>query len=264
MQTLKILYNKKIYHITDDENNVTVKDFLLANTTNISVKTFQDIDKYIVLVNGQITDIHNNKTLKNVFECMKTQFIIIELNVRMKGGGIFEMFESIIAIGKVFTFLGDIILWFFKFVGWLFLFIIWLIKYIFKDLIGDFIYSIKMICFSILRLPLDLFMALATMGTNTIGDWILGFWGWDQSNLTPNDRNSKYFTDMNRSKGKKCYLTNNGTVPFSILLGTVLCPPIGVFMDLGATGWFIIFICTLLTLVFYIPGLVYALMIIYS
>jgi uncharacterized membrane protein YqaE (UPF0057 family) len=181
---------------------------------------------------------------------------------------IFKVFDPIIspivAIGNVFKFLIQIVFWLIKFVGWLIMFSAWLIKYIFKDLIGDFLFSIKMICISILRLPLDLFMALATMGTNTIGDWILGFWGWDQSNLTPNDRESKYFSEMNRSKGKKCYLTNNGTVPFSILLGTVLCPPIGVFMDLGATGWFNIFICTLLTLVFYIPGLVYALMIIYS
>jgi uncharacterized membrane protein YqaE (UPF0057 family) len=181
---------------------------------------------------------------------------------------IFSAFEPIfgpvIAIGNVFKFIIQVIFWFIKFIGWLILFSIWLLNYIFTDLIGDFLFSIKMICISILRIPLDLFMTLATMGTNTIGDWILGFWGWDQSNLTPNDRSSKYFSEMNRAKGKKCYLTNNGTVPFSILLGTVLCPPIGVFMDLGATGWFNIFICTLLTLVFYIPGLVYALMIIYS
>ena len=260
MELLKILYNKKIYSITENENKITLKNFFLANTKNISENTI-DYD-YMFLVNGKLTD--PNKTIKNVFENAKSQFITIELDGRIKGGGIFEMFESIIAIGKVFLFFGDLIVWFFKFIGWLFLFIVWLFKYIFTELIGDFLFSIKMICISILRIPLDLFMTLATMGTNTIGDWILGFWGWDQSNLTPNDRSSKYFSEMNRAKGKKCYLTNNGTVPFSILLGTVLCPPIGVFMDLGATGWFNIFICTLLTLVFYIPGLVYALMIIYS
>ena len=65
-------------------------------------------------------------------------------------------------------------------------------------------------------------------------------------------------------KRNKCYLTNNGKVPFSILLGTILCPPLGVFMDLGATGWLNIVLCVILTFMFYIPGLLYALFIIYS
>ena len=73
-----------------------------------------------------------------------------------------------------------------------------------------------------------------------------------------------YFRKINRSKGKKCYLTNTNTVPFSVILGTILCPPIGVFMDMGITGWLNILICILLTLLFYIPGLVYALLVIYA
>ena len=91
-----------------------------------------------------------------------------------------------------------------------------------------------------------------------------GFWGWDQSSLTSNDMNSNYFKNINRTSGKKCYLTNSNTVPFSVILGTILCPPIGVFMDMGLTGWLNILICILLTLLFYIPGLVYALLIVYS
>jgi uncharacterized membrane protein YqaE (UPF0057 family) len=99
---------------------------------------------------------------------------------------------------------------------------------------------------------------------NSIGGWFTTIWGWDQSNLTYNDKNSNYFKGIDRVKGKKCYLTSNNTVPFSIILGTIICPPLGVFMDLGATGWFNILICTLLTLMFYVPGLVYALLVIYS
>ncbi len=76
--------------------------------------------------------------------------------------------------------------------------------------------------------------------------------------------NSNYFKGINRKKGKKCYLTNDNTVPFSILLGTILCPPIGVFMNLGITGWFNILICGILTLLYYIPGLFYALLVIYA
>jgi len=38
----------------------------------------------------------------------------------------------------------------------------------------------------------------------------------------------------------------------------------GVFMDMGTSGWLNIIICALLTLCFYLPGLCYALLIIYS
>ena len=107
-------------------------------------------------------------------------------------------------------------------------------------------------------------MGLLALSINTIGGWMQGFWGWDQSSLTANDMNSNYFKNINRTSGKKCYLTSSNTVPFSIILGTILCPPIGVFMDLGLTGWMNILICALLTLLFYIPGLIYALLIIYS
>ena len=53
-------------------------------------------------------------------------------------------------------------------------------------------------------------------------------------------------------------------MPFSVLLGTIVCPPLGVFMEYGFTGWFNILICLALTLLFYFPGLFYALLIIYS
>ena len=106
--------------------------------------------------------------------------------------------------------------------------------------------------------------SLFSLSVNTIGGWMQGFWGWDQSSLTQTDKESNYFRKQNRNKGKKCYLTNTNTIPFSVVLGTILCPPIGVFMDMGISGWLNILICVLLTLLFYIPGLVYALLIIYS
>ena len=110
----------------------------------------------------------------------------------------------------------------------------------------------------------NVFLGLMAFVINGVGGWMQGFWGWDQSSLTKKDINSNYFKGIDRKKGKKCYLTNNNTVPFSILLGTILCPPIGVFMNLGITGWFNILICGLLTLLYYIPGLFYALLVIYA
>ena len=172
----------------------------------------------------------------------------------------------ILSIGKVFIFLLQLIVWFAKFILWFVFFVIW----IFSDLlnpvkiISDFWNSMLLIIITIISTIFNTLMALIAFIINGLSGWMQGFWGWDQSNLTKNDINSNYFKSINRKKGKKCYLTNTNTVPFSILLGTILCPPIGVFMNLGITGWFNILICILLTLLFYIPGLFYALLIIYA
>lgn len=176
------------------------------------------------------------------------------------------IFSPITAIGNVFKFLIQLLVWLGKFIYWFIFFIGWLFSDLLNPvkLISDFWGSIILIIVTIFSTIMNVLMGITAFITNTVGGWMQGFWGWDQSNLTYNDKNSKYFKDIDRVKGKKCYLTNNNTVPFSIILGTILCPPIGVFMDMGLTGWFNIFICALLTLLFYLPGLFYALLIIYS
>ncbi len=174
--------------------------------------------------------------------------------------------SPIIMIGEVFVMLINFVIWLVKFTIWFIQFIIWL----FTDLLNplnfcrDFFNTIIVIVYALFSSVFNIILGLMAVSVNTVGGWMQGFWGWDQSSLTKSDRESNYFSKMNRSKGKKCYLTNTNTVPFSIILGTILCPPIGVFMDMGLTGWLNILICILLTLLFYIPGLVYALLIIYS
>jgi uncharacterized membrane protein YqaE (UPF0057 family) len=133
-----------------------------------------------------------------------------------------------------------------------------------KKLLFDFWNSIVLILVTIVNVVIGVVIGFVSFTVNQVGQWMQSIWGWDQSSLTKADKESKYFKGIDMNKGKKCYLTNNGKVPFSILLGTVLCPPIGVFMDLGITGWMNILICALLTLAFYIPGLFYALLVIYS
>jgi len=176
------------------------------------------------------------------------------------------IFKPIGAIGNVFIFLLQLIIWLIKFIYWFLFFIAWLFSDLLNPvkLISDFWNSIVLIIVTIFSTVMNVFMGIAAVIINSVGGWMQGFWGWDQSGLTKNDKNSNYFKGIDRVKGKKCYLTNNNTVPFSILLGTILCPPIGVFMDLGLTGWFNIFICTILTVLFYVPGLFYALLVIYS
>ena len=170
------------------------------------------------------------------------------------------------AIGDVFLFIIQFIFWIIYFIIWFVFFIIWVFSDLLNPakLITDFWASIILIVATLFSTVMNLIMGIGALLTNSIGSWITGVWGWDQSNITKNDANSNYFQKFNTKKSKKCYLTNDNKVPFSIILGTILCPPIGVFMDLGITGWFNIFVCALLTLLFYLPGLFYALLVIYS
>ncbi len=54
-----------------------------------------------------------------------------------------------------------------------------------------------------------------------------------------------------------------GKFPISIIITTIFLPPLGLFMELGFKGWLNIAICALLTLFYYFPGLIYALIILY-
>jgi uncharacterized membrane protein YqaE (UPF0057 family) len=180
------------------------------------------------------------------------------------------MFEPIMtpimAIGDFFILLYKII----KFLGLFLFWSIFFIKWLLTDLLNpahfvmDFVESVKLIIVALFSSVLNILLAFLALSVDTVGSFTQSLWGWDQSTLSQDDRESNYFKNVNKNNNKKCYLTNTNTVPFSIILGTVLCPPIGVFMDLGITGWFNILICILLTFLFYIPGLIYALIIIYS
>lgn len=52
-------------------------------------------------------------------------------------------------------------------------------------------------------------------------------------------------------------------ISLSVILLTVLLPPLGLFMELGLKNWINIALCALLTAFYYFPGLIYALIIIY-
>ena len=233
-----------------------------------------DIDDYFIIYNGKLLKknkdilnfINNNQNIKNI-NINNLKFNNIEIIARQRGGGgLLDIFTSIIKIGDLFVMLGRGIEWLIKFTVWFLQFIMWL----FIDLLNpltlatEFFKSLMVIVIAILRLPFDLLIAFFAIFINTIGGWMQGFWGWDQSGLTKSDKESNYFKGINRNKGTKYYLTNSNTVPFSVILGTILCPPMGVFMEMGTSGWINIIICALLTLAFYVPGLFYALLIIYS
>lgn len=254
--------NKIYISLTNDINNYnyTILEFIKKNTSPDNIKNG---DSNIVLINNHYIAHYNDK-LNNIINKLQCKYISIEFMPTLKGGGIVDIFKSILEIGKVFMFLIDLILWFVKFIIWLVQFLIWFFKFLLIDLTMDFTNSMLLILVTIFKLPFDLIGSMMAFITNTIGGWMTTFWGWDESNLTKNDKNSNYFRGIDRGKGRKCFLTNTNKVPFSILLCCILCPPLSVWMTLGFTGWFPILISCILTMCFYLPGLLYSLLVIYA
>jgi uncharacterized membrane protein YqaE (UPF0057 family) len=270
---LVIKYNEKtINKLINSDYKKTINEICcdaFPSSSELSPLVFYILNGHLVSPNMILADIAEPDTI-NTLECYVRVRGGFELEDIPIIGQVFQLFgpliNPVVGMGNVFVFLIQLIVWFGKFIYWLIMFLIWAFSDLFNPikLIADFWNSIVLILVTLMNTAFGVIMGLAAFVVNQVGQWMQGFWGWDQSNLTKRDKKSKYFRSIDTKKGKKCYLTNNNRVPFSILLGTILCPPLGVFMDMGLTGWMNIFICALLTLVFYIPGLFYALLVIYS
>ena len=82
--------------------------------------------------------------------------------------------------------------------------------------------------------------------------------GWD---IKMEDKNG----DLVESTSKtKCYKPNEGKLPNTVIMSTVLLPPLGIFMRFGLQRWIEILICSALTMLYYIPGVSYAFFLLYS
>jgi uncharacterized membrane protein YqaE (UPF0057 family) len=275
-----INFTNKQYNIFINDKNYIIDRFDIINIKNI--KSINEL--IIYLQNNEKNTKNENLTLfKNYFILFNNKLISNDTNLytlfnenekhynfklieKQNGGGIIASFISIIKIGEAFIQIGKFIEWFLKFILWFVRFMIWFFIDFLNpiNLIGDFYNSIVLITITLCSIPIQLVVGSFKICTNIIGGWMQGFWGWDMSSLTKADKDSIYFKSFNRTAGQKIYYTQQNTIPFSIILGTILCPPMGVFMDLGISGWLNIIICALLTLLFYLPGLCYALLIIYS
>jgi uncharacterized membrane protein YqaE (UPF0057 family) len=271
----------KLY-FTDDLKQIDLAKTKTTNTYPISVyQIISILQKHYNIPSDTFFLVFNGKILLN-WQYIYPYHVVEHFNTvdvipRMKGGGFLDMilspieviFKPMIApfiiIGQVFEFLIQIIIYIIKFFAWLIKFVIWL----FVDFLNptnfsrDFFQGFIMIIYLIFSTVINLLYSILAVSVNAVGSTFSStFWGWDQSNITAVDKQSDYFK-KNTCKNKKCYLTEKNTIPFSVIFGTILCPPLGVFMEYGITGWLNILICMLLTLCFYLPGLSYALLVIY-
>ena len=144
--------------------------------------------------------------------------------------------EFLMLLVKIIFWIFDVIVWFFKdFLNPM----VWI-----EDVIMGVFVGLQIMVASIM----DACVALVREIVNRIlGPMANGIWG------------DEY---INKDKAK-CYKMPDCSVPYPVLLGTIILPPLGVFMELGLKGWLNILICALLTLAYYVPGLVYALILLY-
>jgi uncharacterized membrane protein YqaE (UPF0057 family) len=169
---------------------------------------------------------------------------------------------------KLVLFIPKLILWVVALILWLIKAAFFLFVYATKLIVNDGITGlVRFIVLDLFMAPFSLIFTFLKMFINWLGrNTVQAMWGADnvpepgEEDLEPSD---KIINGAGCGEGQKCYKTEEGTIPFSVIITTVLCPPVGVFMEYGITGWFNILICALLTLVFYFPGLIYALILLY-
>ena len=230
-------------------------------------------------------------------ELLTTACRIVNVQPRIRGGGAANAFfkvvlsgitaifnpiiKPLIAIANAFLMLIKAIAyvimlfyWFLKFLGWIF-------TEVLPSIPTDIFGLVRFLAAMLIDAVVGTFMYYFRKLFNSAGSTVIGaaLTGWDNNpDETPQqaNENASKFEDSKKKigedtntgnqqecEGRKCYRTEAGTVPWTVILATVLFPPAGVFMELGLTGWLQILVCLLLTFMFYFPGLIYALILLY-
>ena len=172
--------------------------------------------------------------------------------------GMKEGFNSLKDIGRSLKSIGNMFVALGKILGWLFKFIIYILGEVlnpfnlFKDLYSGFVALPRVI----INVCVRLITSFAKYMVNNIFNPIINnIFGWNI-----NHKNK----DKDNDKNKKCYKTEEGKIPLSVIVSTIILPPLGVFMRFGLVKWIDIFVAGALSMVYYFPGLIYALVLIYT
>lgn len=267
----KKILHKLPHHIQNTElfrNWVTEKIIdITPPIGNIATHAASRLQKDLIIrANGHtitdklVNEWHNSELTIN-------EFINVEWQPRGKGGFIMDVINAIVAIFRFMLFIPKFLIWIGSLIIWMFKVLIYLISVTFTVLSKDGIIGlIKFIVNEIVLMPFKVFGYIIKNIINILGkQTVYGIWGADNARNSdlgrpPSDQ-LESSTDCDGQR--KCYINPDGSVPFPVVIITVLCPPVGVFMEYGIIGWLKILVCFILTLLFYFPGLIYALMLLY-
>ena len=214
---------------------------------------------------GHVCMSHNGKPLTPGMitkELFTGKINHIEWFTRVKGGFITDIIKFVVNLARMALFIPKFLIWLGGLVVWIiratFFLIVTAVNYLQKDGITGLV---KFLTFEIIMAPITLVMTGLRTFFNWVGRNSIQALSAPHNVPEPGEPSDKVLTSC--SAGQKCYKTAEGTIPFSVIIATILCPPVGVFMEYGLTGWFNVLITALLTLVFYFPGLIYALILLY-
>ncbi len=225
-------------------------------------------DKEFCKYHGQDIIININGKLcydtESIINACKPGINTLQWFTRQRGGIFMEIINFFTGLLKLVLFIPKLIMWVAALILWMIKACFFIFIYATKVLSADGIFGlIKFIAFDILLAPFNVIINLAKIFFNWIGrNTIQAVWGADNV-PEPGEPSDRIIPIDKCDPGNKCYKTAAGTIPFSVIIATILCPPVGVFMEYGLSGWINILICALLTLVFYFPGLIYALILLY-
>jgi uncharacterized membrane protein YqaE (UPF0057 family) len=188
----------------------------------------------------------------------------------------FALLEAVQWIGQILPSIGNFIIWLVNaFLDLLVMFTIWLNP---VSLVRSVVRTMVFFCKMILLMIIDIFIQVYRIVLEQIlSAFRGGMWGIPHepkhhlkhvgAGLISEDEGGYYHhhehdnnINYHKYRNMRCYktMTSNG---YLNIIGTIICPPLGVFMSFGLSGFFKILICAALTLFYYVPGLVYALLI---
>ena len=161
-----------------------------------------------------------------------------------------EIVSAVVAIGKFFIGLGDFFLWAGDFIKFLIVDVLNPVN-LWND-ITDLSIP-KTIVSIIVQTIIKMFRYLVDELLNPV---VKKIFGWDARSEEPEGEDQKT---------KKCFKQGDiKNVPLNVLIATIILPPLGVFMKFGLVSWVNILITGSLTMLFYVPGLIYALVLLYT
>ena len=167
-------------------------------------------------------------------------------------GGLGGIGKTLKEIGKFFEVAFKLIIWTVQIIIWLvrFLFFILFEVFWFPNLYAD-IFNGE---FKYPKILSETIMIIIKRVGNSLVDKFIGplfknVFGWDW----------KY-----NNAQQDIYKTGEGKIPITIIMSTILLPPLGLFMRFGLSAWTNILLCGCLTMIFYFPGLIFALVQIYT
>lgn len=261
-QYLAIKDFKCVTHVID-LSKITVPSHQLYN---VIIQIICEHDKDIIKwYNDCIYLSYNGKPITQATltkELFTDKINHIEWFTRVKGGFIKDIINFVVGLARMFLFIPKFLLWLGGLIIWIirttFFLIVVAIRYITNDGIMGLV---KFLVLELIMAPITLVMTFMRTFVNWLGrNTVQALWGADNVPEPDDEPSDKINTSCS---GNKCYKTAEGTIPFGVIIATILCPPVGVFMEYGLTGWFNVLITALLTLVFYFPGLIYALILLY-